>query len=265
MNMLVENKVSLIVTAKNRVEHFIQTFPSLITQYGLNYELVLVNFASSDNLDAELRSEINKRKIMFSPYLEKIILVKLLEDIKFNPRKAKNLGVGYSNCNILAFSDIDTFLGMDYLSYWSSFIIEKQSFFATRQQDSRASLPCRLKKEINYGNIIVFTSDFYDISGWDESVTSYGGDDDDFCHRLKLKGLREINPISFMQAKQYSILHGDELRTEFMEDAERGCKEQKFEQIYGNKNYNNTACEFLCKKDGVIAKTLWARETNATI
>lgn len=99
---------SLIITAKNRVEHFIQVFPSLITQYGINYELVLVNFASSDNLESELLSEIQKRKIMFSPYLLKIVYVKLLDDIKFNPRKAKNLGVCYSGGNILSFSDVDT-------------------------------------------------------------------------------------------------------------------------------------------------------------
>lgn len=251
---------SLIITAKNRVEHFIQVFPSLITQYGINYELVLVNFASSDNLESELLSEIQKRKIMFSPYLLKIVYVKLLDDIKFNPRKAKNLGVCYSGGNILSFSDVDTFLGMDYLEHWARLIVENQSFFVTRQQDTMASLPCRLRKEINYGNIVVFKSDCYEINGWDESVVSYGGDDDDFCHRLKLKGLREINPSSYMDAKQYSILHDDETRIKLMEDTSRGDKEKKFEQIYSNKIYNKSVCNFLFGKANVVTQYIYKRQ-----
>lgn len=261
MNMSEENNyISLIVTAKNRVEHFIQVFPSLITQYGVDYELVMVNFASTDSLETELFSEVNKRKIMFSPCLNKIIYVKLLEDMKFNPRKAKNLGVGKTgHSNILAFSDIDTFLGIDYLSYWSKVIKSKESFFVTRQQETRASPSCRLKKEINYGNIMVARDDFYEVNGFDESITSYGGDDDDLCHRLKLKGLREINPISFLDAKQYSILHDDELRTMLMEDTNKGDKEKKFELIYGNKIYDKSVCSFLFKDTNVVSQDIYTR------
>jgi predicted glycosyltransferase involved in capsule biosynthesis len=123
-----------------------------------------------------------------------------------------------------------------------------------------ASLPCRLKKEINYGNVIVFKQDLYDINGWDESIISYGGDDDDFCHRLKLKGLREINPVSFLDAKQYSILHGDELRTAFMEDSARGDKEKKFAQIYENKTYNKSVCNFLYKRDNITVQNLYVKQ-----
>lgn len=256
------NHVSLIVTVKDRVDHFIQTFPSLITQYGVCYELVLVNFNSTDSLEKTFLDEIAKREIMFSPYLRKIVYVKLLEDLKFNPRKAKNLGVANvsSYSDILAFSDVDTFLGMDYLSYWASKIEVNASFFVTRQQDTKAALPCRLKKEINYGNIIVFKEDCYDIKGWDESVTSYGGDDDDFCHRLKLKGLREINPITFVDAKQYSILHEDDLRRPLMEDTNRGIKEDKFEKIYSNKIHDKSECIFLHKTGGVVVQNIYNLE-----
>jgi len=260
MNIAENNKnISLIVTAKNRVDHFIQVFPSLITQYGIDYELIIVDFASSDPLEKELFSEVNKRKIMFSLYLQKICYVKLMDDLKFNPRKAKNLGARYAHNPIFAFSDIDTFLGIDYLYCGSANIELHKSFFVTRQQDTMASLPCRLKKEINYGNIMVFGDDFYRVRGFDESVASYGGDDDDLCHRLKLKGLREINPLNFLDAKQYSILHDDELRTSLMEDSNRGNTEKKFEQIYRNKDYDRSVCEFLLEKSNVIVQDVYKR------
>jgi glycosyltransferase involved in cell wall biosynthesis len=44
-------KCSLIITVKNRLEQFLQTFPSAITQYGVDYELIYVNFHSNDNFE----------------------------------------------------------------------------------------------------------------------------------------------------------------------------------------------------------------------
>jgi len=250
MNMLNNNHVNLIVTIKNRVQHFIQTFPSLVTQYGASYDIILVDFGSNDNFLEKLKEEIECRNVMFSPYLKNIICISKLDDVKFNPRCAKNLGAFCAvNCeskgNIFAFSDVDTFLGMDYISYWSNKITPSKSFFVTRQQESMASLPRRLSPEINYGNIIVYKSDFLEVNGWDESVSHYGGDDDDLFHRLKLKGLREINPVLPVDAKQYSILHGDELRTQYMSVVNRVDQGDSFSAIYGNKDCKRSICDHL--------------------
>jgi glycosyltransferase involved in cell wall biosynthesis len=242
-----DKHVNLIITVRNRVQHFMQTFPSFITQYGINYNIVLVDFGSNDNFLEILNKEIKCRKIMFSPYLKDITCIRKIGKIKFNPRSAKNLGVfcvkDYGH--ILAFSDVDTFIGMDYICYWSNRIEKNKSFFTTRQQESMAALPKRLKPEINYGNVIVFKSDFMKINGWDESVNYYGGDDDDLFHRLKLMGLREINPITYQQAKQYSILHGDELRTRYMKTVNKVDKKKSFSAIYNNKNFRNSKCDHL--------------------
>ena len=45
-------KYSLITTVKNRLNHFLQTFPSAISQRGVEYELVYVNFHSNDVLSS---------------------------------------------------------------------------------------------------------------------------------------------------------------------------------------------------------------------
>lgn len=239
--------VNLIVTIKNRVQHFLQIFPSLITQYGVDYNIIFVDFGSDDNFFKVLKKEIEYRKIMFSPYLKDITCIRKIKGMKFNPRSAKNLGAYYAKDygQILAFSDVDTFIGIDYICYWSNKIESGKSFFVTRQQESMAALPRRLNPEINYGNVIVFKSDFMKVNGWDESIRHYGGDDDDLFHRLKLKGLREINPISCLDAKQYSILHGDELRTKYMHSVDKVDQQVSFSKIYSNRDYKCLKCKHL--------------------
>jgi len=245
--------VSLIVTIKNRVQHFLQTFPSIITQYGISYSIIFVDFDSNDGFLETLKKEVEYRKIMFSPFLKDITCISKFKEPKFNPRSAKNLGVYcVRNEDILAFSDVDTFIGIDYICYWSNRIEAGKSFFVTRQQESMAALPKRLSMEINYGNIIVFKSDFMQVNGWDESVDYYGGDDDDLFHRLKLNGLREINPISNVDAKQYSILHGDELRTQYMNISNKVDKDIAFSTIYNNKDYKCKMFKHLTTPDNFI-------------
>tara|TARA_R110002110_G_scaffold338308_4_gene548767 strand:+ start:442 stop:1224 length:783 start_codon:yes stop_codon:yes gene_type:complete len=258
-------KCSLIVTVKNRLNQFLQTFPSAISQYGVDYELIYVNFHSNDKFEDHLRSEASFREPMFSPYLKRIKQVKLLEDLKFSPRKSKNMSIPYTDpsSKVLAFSDADVFISSNYLHYWSKKVIIYKSFVATRVQDSMASIPSRIKKEINYGNFLVSKKDFIDVRGLDESIKHYGGDDDDIYHRLKLKGLREINPYNAVEARNYSILHGDELRLGNFEVSERGDTKSAFERIYYNRSYLSPESKFLdlsYLKDKVAEETIFEKE-----
>lgn len=229
----------VIVTIKNRLDHFLQTFPFMVSQYGIPYELVLVNFHSNDDFEEKLKFECEFRKDTFSPYLQKIKQVKLLEDLKFNPRKARNLGAAYCNDKeaILLFSDADVFLGMTYTSFWCDKVKRGKTFAVTRRQESWAAIPCRVEPEINYGNFVVHGQDYYKVNGFDERYGYYGGDDDDIYHRLKLLGLKEINPYDRIDSRQYSILHDDELRLAQMEEAIRIDSNEELKRIYNNTNY----------------------------
>ena len=51
---------------------------------------------------------------------------------------------------------------------------------------------------------------------------------------LELKGLKEINPYDTIEARQYSILHDDELRLSQMEITSRIDNKKEFERIYNN-------------------------------
>tara|TARA_R110000824_G_scaffold328069_1_gene514894 strand:- start:62 stop:835 length:774 start_codon:yes stop_codon:yes gene_type:complete len=227
--------ITIVITVKNRCEHFLQTFPSAITQYGTDYNILYVDFVSDDGFQESILEEVRKREKMFSPYLNRIEYCLSEEDLKFNPRKARNIGFHFASqdSDKIAFSDVDVFIGMDYLSYWSNKVVCGEAFVATRVCESRAGFPFRLRPEINYGNVIVSSADYERVRGFDEGVGSWGGDDDDLYHRLKLSGLREINPHNEFEAKQYSILHGDKLRLSFMENQDRNEKESTWEYIYG--------------------------------
>jgi predicted glycosyltransferase involved in capsule biosynthesis len=246
-------KTSLVVGIKNRTSHFLQTFPFMISQIGQDYELVIVDFHSEDELLQLFQKECRLRKDTVSKNLKEIKYVKVNENLKYNPNKVKNLGAKISSGEKIAFTDADVFLSMDYLSFWSNKVKEKKTFLATRFQETRVSLAKRISPEINYGNIIVSSKDFYEIGGWNESMVKWGGDDDDLCHRLKLYGLREINPTDPQDSRHYSILHGDDLRLAELEvpekhNADPELGETIFQRVFSNTNFlNNNNCFFKYK------------------
>lgn len=238
-------RCSVIVGIKNRKGHFLQTFPSMLTQMGIEYELVLVDFHSRDGLEAAIDLEVKKYGEVTSPYLQEIVLVRLREDRPYNPRMSKNLGVHYSCGEILAFSDVDVYLSMGYLYFLTPMVSREESFLATRIQESRARYPDRIAPFVNYGNMLVHRDDFLDINGFDESIDFYGGDDDEVYHRLKLKGLREINPTDAINARHFSILHGDDIRLNEFKDKKWRDYVDRYDEIYGNGDFKNRWCEFL--------------------
>jgi len=205
---------TIIVTVKNRLDHFLKSFSFNISQVGIDYRLLYVDYDSEDDFVNRLHEEIDYRKDIFSPNLKQIRLVKLNKREKYDIRRAKNLGAFYASeySNVIAINDADTLLGMNYLKKWSELTQPGKTFVTNRIQESRAAYPKRINPIVNYGNIVVSVSDFKKIEGYDETSTGWGGDDDDVFHRLKLLGLREINPYTIEDTSQYSIMHSDELR-----------------------------------------------------
>jgi len=253
------NKVSIVVAIKNRLKHFKKIFTSLITQRGVPYELVLVNFYSNDNLTDFIETELKDYQDIYSPELELIKLVEIREDLKFNPRKAKNLGTKNSCGSIIAYSDADVFLSMDYLKYWTNYVEKGKSFVATRIRQTFISDPIRISPEVNYGNCLVHKDDVMKILGWDETIKNYGADDDDFFHRLELIGLKENNPKDYMEARQYSIPHDDKDRLSFLEDPTRCNINTIFKETYSNKNPTSREFNFLKNYQNHSTKTIYAK------
>lgn len=241
---LLHTDISIITTVKNRLDHFKKVFPSLVTQnQNQNYEIIFVDYASNDNFKEELTHCIKYYKPLFSDKLKSIKRVFLDFDVPFNSGKAKNLGSVFSSSKWLSFTDIDVFLSMNYHRHWLDFLNQSENiFFSSRVQETTEHKSSRVSPRINYGNMIVRSNNFLEIGGFDEENLSWGGDDDDIIHRLKLLGLREINPHTDLDAEHITILHGDEDRLTYLESKEKSKEitTKKINKIYKNK-------DFLCK------------------
>lgn len=215
-NKAIKNtKVSLLLTIKNRVIYWNRTFPSLVQQKGIPYEIVIVDFYSEDEFPDKFHNYILSNYYSFSPYLQNIRMVRTKNNLAFSSCKAKNLGTKHTTSNslLLAFTDIDVVLREDYLVYWADRILKnKNSFFSSRYGVDR-----RISPEINYGNMLVYRNHVFKIKGHNETIKGYGGDDDEFMHRLKNLGLKEINPLSREECRLYSFLHDNEERMNLLE------------------------------------------------
>lgn len=229
---------SIIVTIKNRKEHFLKTFSSLLTQQQpQNYEIIFVDYSSQDGFEHALKEQIQNYLPLVSDSLCLVKRIYLQKDFDFNSGRAKNIGAKFSSSSLLSFTDADVFLGMNYHNHWLHILsYTSNSFFVSRVQETTECNAHRISPKTNYGNMIISKNKFIEIGGYNENNTSWGGDDDDIIHRLKLKNLREINPHSVYDSLQTSILHDDELRTKFLENNEKSIElsKLKFEEIYKN-------------------------------
>ncbi len=208
--------VSLIVTIKNRISHWNLSMPFLVSQMGVPYELLFVDYFSEDGFSDRLMNYIEKGKESFSSDLKSIRSIRIKENRKFSSCRAKNLGARNARHPILAFTDIDTFLREDYLAFHVSELLKSTTTFCT----NRAELDCRFSTEINYGNLVLYQNLYHRVEGHNETIIGYGGDDDELFHRLNLTGAKCVSPRNSFETRQYSLLHGDEARMENLEISE---------------------------------------------
>jgi len=75
---------TIVITVKNRLDHFLKTFPFNVSQIGVDYRLLYVDYDSEDNLVETMKSEINYRKDMFSENLNQIDLYSFFIPFQFN-------------------------------------------------------------------------------------------------------------------------------------------------------------------------------------
>lgn len=248
---------SIVTTIKNRKDHFQKTFTSLVTQETqIPYEIVIVDFASNDGFSDICSNHIESLRPLFSDSLTNIKRVNLEFDAPFNSGKAKNLAYNFldDKSDIMSFTDIDVFLGMNYHQFWLDKIDDK-SFFSSRIQETTEHNSRRINPKINYGNMIVSKQAFGLIGGFDENNPTWGGDDDDITHRLKLTGLRELNPYNKFDAHHTSIMHGDDLRLSNLEDDHKSQEHalNKFKRIRENKViFNDNFLNFHKKNKDLI-------------
>lgn len=178
----VKNKISLCTVSMNRLHHIERTLPRNIED-NLDYEnveFVLLNYNSSDGLDEFVLNELNA-------YIERGILtyIKTTEPVFFHRSHSRNVAFKAASGDILCNVDADNFTGKGFAKYVNKKFNEHPEIF----------LVPSFNKQIRdvVGRICVRKTDFIRTRGYDEAMSDYGYEDNDFYNRLKLIGLRELH------------------------------------------------------------------------
>ncbi|WP_165384722.1 glycosyltransferase family A protein [Sphingobacterium corticibacterium] len=186
-------KISFCTVCMNRLSYLEQTLPvNLIDNQDYeNLEFILLDYNSFDGLESWVREHMQA-------YLEtgKLIYYKTTTPVHFNRSHSKNLvhklATGDLVCNI----DADNYTGKGFAAYLNREFKNDDSIFLTAIDASGAREKCDV-----LGRICVKRTDFHNIGGYDERMTSYGFDDYDLANRLELNNvsrkLMESNPAYF--------------------------------------------------------------------
>ncbi len=186
--------ISLVSTYKNRRHHIEQTFPNWLQQSYKDYEIVIVDYDTDDDL-----SEFFPKFSL--PVAVKHIHCKSLP--KFVLSHARNIGSHYVSGEWILFVDIDTYLSKNALKNLSELCTSK-CYLAAEDSQIR-------KEIINGGLIMVKTKDHKAVCGFNEDLKGWGYEDIDYKRRLEASGL----DMKFIPQELYTCInHVDTERTQ---------------------------------------------------
>ncbi len=191
--------ISLVTTYKNRRHHIEQTMPTWLDQDVDDYEIVLVDYNSEDDVAAYLRT-FNTSIII------KHIRCEGIEN--FELAHARNIGSRYASGEWILFIDIDTSLFTNSMKAMSVYAHHDGLYFAAEDSQVR-------KEIINGGLILVKKECHEELRGFNELMTGWGFEDIDYKKRLESSGVS----FSFIDTNLYTCLeHSDAERTQCYTD-----------------------------------------------
>ncbi|MEM2507752.1 MAG: glycosyltransferase [Nitrososphaeria archaeon] len=89
-------KVSVVIVTKNRAQYLFHAIQSVLKQSFTNFELIVIDAASTDNTEDIVRKSFSDARIRY---------VRLIEDVGLS--RSRNLGIKLSRSNFIAFLDDD--------------------------------------------------------------------------------------------------------------------------------------------------------------
>lgn len=183
-------KISFITTCKGRRRHLEEVLPLWLAEKP--DEIIVVDVGCPDGT-ADWLSE--------SQYPVKVVRLSMAG---FHLAKARNLGAKAAQHSILCFIDADIKVREGFLNWIKEHLTENT--YALR---ARKNAYDGIHEQ---GTVVCKESDFQIIGGYDEVITSYGGEDHDLYEKLHRSGMR---PIYYPQHLMESIPHDDQLRMQF--------------------------------------------------
>ena len=195
MSIIIQNnKIAFCTTCMNRINHLQQTLEKNIQDNYLKdkVEFILLDYNSQDGLGEWIYSNMKQ-------YIDEGILAyyKNPEPIHYLRSHSRNMAFRLANASILCNLDADNFLGNGFAAFMLNEFSKHDNIFYTNNYSFNDT----------FGRVCVRTEDFMSIRGYNESLKSYGYEDNDFLNRLVLHGLK---PMSFHDPEFYHyIVHSD--------------------------------------------------------
>lgn len=222
-----ENKVSVIICAKNEAKNLNENLPYLISQKFSEFEIILINDGSSDNtLEVMQRFKKVNENI-------KIVDVKSIETFWGNKKYALTLGIKAATHNKLLFTDADCKpLSNDWINQMCSGFISKkelvigyspykkikgsllnllirfETFVTALQYMSYAAIA---KPYMAVGRNLAYKRKlFFESNGFTEHMNIKSGDDDLFVNQVanSKNCYLQINPNSFVESQPETNFKG---------------------------------------------------------
>ena len=195
--------ISLVTTYKNRRHHIEKTLPTWLNQTEVDYEVIILDYDSDDDLHGFLSSLNTHVKIKH---------IRCPDQPLFVLSHARNVGANEAKRDWILFIDIDTCLYENSIHYLMQIIKKNSSnYFAATGSE--------IKKEIiNGGFILVKNSSHCNIHGFNEDIRGWGYEDIDYKKRLEQNGEK----FEIIDEHYYKCIdHSDDERTQcWTEDKE---------------------------------------------
>jgi glycosyltransferase involved in cell wall biosynthesis len=173
---------SLVTTCKGRLDHLRQTLPSMTSQDF--HEVVVVDYDCPQGTSKWIRANHPS-----------VVLAEVQNEPWFNVSRARNVGAARSSGDVLCFVDADVVLADGYLRWFANHFVQNNFYI------------------LGVGTPVCTRAQFEAVGGYDDVIAGWGGEDWDFCLRLREAGYDlELFPEELIKAR---IQHSDLMRTAY--------------------------------------------------
>ncbi|MEM9024502.1 MAG: sulfotransferase, partial [Bacteroidota bacterium] len=194
-------RISFCIACMGRLSHIQATLKQNLDDNAryARCEFVLLDYNSPDGMEDWVQTN-------FSEYLEegRLVYCRTTEPAHFQHAHARNLALQLGSGEILVNVDADNFTGPDFAFYLAEAMQHRDQFACgiTAYRHGFGS----------FGRVAVWREQFHAVNGYDEGMSGYGYEDDDFYSRLVQHGYRPLGiPMRFLRG----IKHGNDLREQY--------------------------------------------------
>ncbi len=180
--------VSIVMPFYKKLSEFKKTLPINLKYFQRNGIEIIISM-DDDNDEFELLNYIKT-----FPFINWKIIVNHNKHEWRNPVKAINVGIRNATKKFILVCSPESEFISDVIYMMRKMLSHYDNHFAIGTISFTDLLTDNYEENIfiPYGSIMAKRSDIIDIGGYDETITKWGGDDDNIRIRLEMKGIRRL-------------------------------------------------------------------------